>query len=239
MEIGEIISESFKYPLNNGSDFLKVAALFVLLVIPAIFSTVMLMSKNSSLVAVSSVIMIICYLIFALIFGGYFLSVMKEGINRSGLIPEFDLAKNIVDSVKAWILGFIFSFIPGIIIAILAFLVVGIGSSSQSALGAGFIILMIVALILEIIFCIFLTIAYLRLAHYDSLSEALSISAIREDLSAIGIGNFILIFIILSVIAAVILGVTLLISFIPIIGVIIYMMIIMPFVYLAVAYGFG
>ncbi|MBR6023913.1 MAG: DUF4013 domain-containing protein [Methanobrevibacter sp.] len=239
MEIGEIISESFKYPLNNSTEFLKVAALFVLLVIPAIFSAFMLMSNDSSLAIVSSIILMICYLIFGLIAGGYFLSVMKEGIERSGLIPEYDFAKNIVDSIKVWVLGFIFSLIPMIIIFILAFLVVGIGGSNQNALGAGMVILVIVALILEIIFCIFLTIAILRLAHYDSLSEALSVSALREDLSAIGIGNFILVYIILGLIAGVILFVGVFIMLIPIIGSIIFLMLIIPYVYLALSYGFG
>ena len=136
MEISDIISSSFKYPFNNGSDFLKVSALFLLLVIPAIFSVLMVLSKSSSLMIVSTIIMFICYIIFALIGGGYFLSVIKEGIDQSGLIPEYDFAKNIVDSIKVWVLGVIFSLIPGIIIFILAFAVVGIGSSNNTALGA-------------------------------------------------------------------------------------------------------
>jgi hypothetical protein len=239
MEIGEIISESFKYPFNNGTEFLKVAVLFLLFVIPAIFSALMLVSNNATVVIVASAVMIICYIIFALIAGGYFLSVIKEGINRSGLIPEYDLAKNIVDSIKVWVLGFIFSLIPAIILVILAVFVVGVGQLSQTALGVGVILLILVALILEIIFCIFLTISILRLAHYDSLSEALSFSAIREDLSAIGIGKFILVYIIFTVIAFAIFFIGALITLIPIVGIIIFMMLILPYVYLAVAYGFG
>lgn len=239
MEIGEIISESFRYPFNDTSDFFKVAALFLLFVIPAIFSTVTVFSSNASLIVVSTVIMIVCYLIFALVAGGYFLSVMKEGINQSGLIPEYDFAKNIVDSIKVWVLGFIFSLIPAIIIGILAFVVVGIGSLGNAALGAGVILLIIVALILEIIFGIFLTIAILRLANYDSLSEALSFSAIKEDLSVISISKFILVYIIFAIIVFAILFIGAFLLLIPILGVIIYMMIIIPYVYLASAYGFG
>lgn len=239
MEIGDIVSESFKYPLNNGTEFLKVAVLFLLLVIPTLFSALALVSNSNSLVMVSSILMIVCYIIFALIAGGYFVSVMKEGINCSGLIPEYDLAKNIVDSIKVWVLSFIFSLIPMIIIFILAFLVVGIGGSNQNALGAGMVILVIIALILEIILCIFLTIAILRLANTDSLSEALSFSAIREDLSAIGIGNFILVFIVLSLIGAAIVFIGAFLSLIPIVGIIIYLLFIVPYVYLSMSYGFG
>ena len=239
MEIGEIISESFRYPFNNSSDFLRVAALFVLFVIPAIFSTITLFSNNASLIVVSTVIMIICYLIFALIAGGYFLSVIKEGINQSGLIPEYDFAKNIVDSIKVWVLGFIFSLIPSIIIFFLAFVVVGISSLGNAALGAGVIMLILVALILEIIFGIFLTISILRLANYDSLSEALSFSAIREDLNAISISKFILLYIIFAIIVFVILFIGVFMLLIPIVGAIIFTMIIVPYIYLATAYGFG
>ena len=67
MEIGEIISESFRYPFNNSSDFFRVAALFMLFVIPAIFSTITLFSNNALLIVVSSVIIVVCYLILVLI----------------------------------------------------------------------------------------------------------------------------------------------------------------------------
>ena len=239
MEIGDIISESFKYPFNNGTDFLKVAALFVLLVIPAIFSALMLFSKNSLLMVVCTVIMIVCYIIFALIAGGYFLSVIKEGINQSGLIPGYDFAKNIVDSIKVWVLGIIFSLIPAVIIFLLAFVVFGIGSANDAALGIGLIIFVVIALILAIIVYIFLTISVLRLAHYDSLSEALSFSAIKEDLSAIGIANFIIVYLVFTIIATAIFFIGAFILLIPILGVIVYMMFIIPYVYLAIAYGFG
>ena len=98
---------------------------------------------------------------------------------------------------------------------------------------------MIVAFILAVIFYVFLIISILRLAHYDSLSEALSFSAIREDLSAIGIGNFIILYIIFAIIISAILFIGVFIMLIPIVGVIVYMMFIIPYVYLAMAYGFG
>jgi hypothetical protein len=116
---------------------------------------------------------------------------------------------------------------------------VGIGSLGNTALGAGVILLIIVALILEIIFGIFLTIAILRLANYDSLSEALSFSAIKEDLSAISLSKFILVYIIFAIIVFAILFIGVFLLLIPILGIIIYMMIIIPYVYLASAYGFG
>ena len=81
--------------------------------------------------------------------------------------------------------------------------------------------LILVALILEIIFGIFLTISILRLANYDSLSEALSFSAIREDLNAISISKFILLYIIFAIIVFVILFIGVFMLLIPIVGAII------------------
>ena len=237
MEIGDIISKSFKYPLNNGTQFMKVAVLYLLLIVPVFFSVLMIIFANSSAILVSAIITIICYLIFALIMGGYFLSVMKEGISSSNLMPEYDFAKNIVDSIKVWVLGLLFSLIPGIIIGILLLIVTKF-ASSETVFG-GIICIALIALILEIIFCMFLSISLLRLANYDSLSEALNFSAIKEDLRAIGIGNLIVLLVVLGIISGAILFITRFLIFIPIVGTIIYIMFIVPYTYLAVCYGLG
>ena len=237
MEIGDIISKSFKYPLNNGTQFMKVAVLYLLLIVPVFFSVLMIIFANSSAILVSAIITIICYLIFALIIGGYFLSVMKEGISSSNLMPEFDFSKNIVDSIKVWVLGLLFSLIPGIIIGILLLIVTKF-ASSETVFG-GIICIAFIALILEIIFCMFLSISLLRLANYDSLSEALNFSAIKEDLRAIGIGNLIVLLVVLGIISGAILFITGFLIFIPIVGTIIYIMFIVPYTYLAVCYGLG
>ena len=237
MEIGDILSKSFKYPLNNGTQFMKVAVLYLLLIVPVFFSVLMIIFANSSAILVSAIITIICYLIFALIIGGYFLSVMKEGISSSNLMPEFDFSKNIVDSIKVWVLGLLFSLIPGIIIGILLLIVTRFGSS-ETVFG-GIICIAFIALILEIIFCMFLSISLLRLANYDSLSEALNFSAIKEDLRAIGIGNLIVLLVVLGIISGAILFITGFLIFIPIVGTIIYIMFIVPYTYLAVCYGLG
>ena len=237
MEIGDILSKSFKYPLNNGTQFMKVAVLYLLLIVPVFFSVLMIIFANSSAILVSAIITIICYLIFALIIGGYFLSVMKEGISSSNLMPEFDFSKNIVDSIKVWVLGLLFSLIPGIIIGILLLIVTRFGSS-ETVFG-GIICIAFIALILEIIFCMLLSISLLRLANYDSLSEALNFSAIKEDLKAIGIGNLSVLLVVLGIISGAILFITGFLIFIPIVGTIIYIMFIVPYTYLAVCYGLG
>ena len=237
MEIGDILSKSFKYPLNNGTQFMKVAVLYLLLIVPIFFSILMIIFANSSAILVSAIITIICYLIFALIMGGYFLSVMKEGISSSNLMPEYDFSKNIVDSLKVWVLGLLFSLIPGIIIGILLLIVTKFGSS-ETVFG-GIICIAFIALILEIIFCMLLSISLLRLANYDSLSEALNFSAIKEDLKAIGIGNLIVLLVVLGIISGAILFITGFLIFIPIVGIIIYVMFIVPYTYLAVCYGLG
>ena len=237
MEIGDIISKSFKYPLNNGTQFMKVAVLYLLLIVPVFFSVLMIIFANSSAILVSAIITIICYLIFSLIMGGYFLSVMKEGISSSNLMPEYDFAKNIVDSIKVWVLGLLFSLIPGIIIGILLLIVTKF-ASSETVFG-GIICIAFIALILEIIFCMFLSISLLRLANYDSLSEALNFSTIKEDLRAIGIGNLIVLLVVLGIISGAILFITGFLIFIPIVGTIIYIMFIVPYTYLAVCYGLG
>ena len=243
MEIGEIISNSFKYPLSDANSFLRYAALFLLLVVPSLIMTIGALAKNTAVTGVGFILMLACYVIFVLILEGYLLSVMKEGISQSALIPPYQIGKNIVDTFKTWVLSFVYSIVPVVIITILFFVLFGSLQSAtpqnMNAISANMAIIGIVALILYVIFGILLSIGTLRLANTDSLSEGLNFSAVIEDLKGIGIGKFIVTDIVMGIIGGAILGFGALLILIPLVGFIIYVFFLVPFVSLAIAYGLG
>lgn len=252
MEIGEIISESFRYPFSEPNAFMKVALFSLLLAVPVFIMILGILSfsgsNNSSqagmVVLVLYGIYLICALIYSLIMGGYNLSVMKEGINHSGALPAFDLAKNIVDSIKLWILSIIYSIVPIIVVTALFFVVIaGAANSSSndpsSMFAGGFLIVALVAIILGIIFGILLLVATLRFANTDSLSEGLKFSAVFDDIKQIGIGKILILVILLGIIIGVIALLSALISLIPIIGFLVILFFISPFIQLFLSYAYG
>ena len=241
MDIGEIISESLKYPLSDINAFLKVDLLFLLIAFPLIISSIGAIAGSQDVIGIGGILLLICAVIFGLIIAGYLLSVTREGIDTTGIIPGFDIGKNVIDSIKTWILSFVFSIIPFVIIFLLSFFVLGAGaiSGSTTAIGVGAILLIIITIILEIVFGLLLVTSIMRLAKYDSLSEALSLSSVFEDLKEIGIIRMIVLFIILGIILGIISLIGVLFQFIPILGDIVLALIIMPYSYLVSSYAMG
>jgi hypothetical protein len=247
MEIVEIFSKAITYPLKK--DFLKIILLFLLIVIPLTAMILLPLPYHGfipktirPMFYLAEIILIIGIIIVSLIFEGYAVSVMREGITQSDIIPSFEIKRNIVDTLKVWILSFIFSIIPSIIITILMFIVMGVGGSSRTIFTGGFIIAVFIGVIIGVIFAIFLQVAILRLAEYGSLSEALSISELIEDINQIGIGKLICISLGLFIISGIILCIGIFLIIIPIIGYIGFIvlpLIIIPYIALFTSYGFG
>lgn len=250
MEIGEIISKSFNYPLNNIDEFLKVAMLSLLLIIPLVIMEIIFgFFFNQGAAGIFFILAIVCAFIFSLIFDGYLVSVIKEGINCSDAIPAFDIGKNVIDSIKLYVLQFIYSIVPAIIVFILMMLL-GVSTSSlknpSAILGLGTVALIIIVIIC-LIFTLLLLIATLRFAKYDSLSEALSFSAVFDDLKQIGIVKVFVVYIVLNILMTVIIGLAGLIFlgllFVGIIGLIVgtilALFLVIPYVSLVYSYAIG
>ena len=250
MGIGDIISNSFKYPLGDKENFKYVAALFLLvgLTVAGIVTLVeaAIFFNNNDLLALVGIVALIGSLLLFIVYliaPGYLVSVMREGIDQTGVVPKLDIVKNVVDTIKLAIISFIYMIIPGIIYGIgLALIIMGgMGSSSDS--GGIFAILglvvLFIALIAGIVFAILLIVAEMRFAKYDSMSAAISFSEVWEDLKQIGILKLIIVVIVLEIIASIILGIGMLIAGIPVIGGLVFGALILPFVLLAYSYALG
>ena len=246
LKISEIIIESLKYPLDDEENFKYVAhfggLLLVAIIIFALFVGLgSLFGKDiiGAFFAVGIAVAAITSAIVFLILPGYGLSVMKEGIKRSGTIPEFDIGTNIIDTIKLVILSFIYNIIPGIIIFILFVLVGVIGATTKSvATLFPLIIVIIIAIILTIAFEFLLLVATLRLAQYGSFSEALSFSNVIADLKQIGILKTAVVWVAVVFINSLISGVMIALIYTGI-GIIAIPIIVLPFSVLFNAYAAG
>lgn len=268
MKISEIISNSYRYPLNKEKFKTIFVPFFLIGVAIAILTThtefttftssytpvdLVFHSSYGYGIHVNPLIDLIetayygfiyaaaIILFFAcLILPGYLISVMKEGINQTGEIPAFDYSKNIYDTIKIIILSIIVMIIPGIITAVLS-LLGGLAASSgnQSATIAIVLIISIINLIIRIVFELLLLIALMRFAKYEKIREAIKISELFDDLKEIGILKLIGTIIVLAIITSIIMVLGTLINLIPIIGGIVFGAIVLPIVLLAYYYALG
>lgn len=183
-------------------------------------------------------------------------TIINRNISIAGkepTLPEFKWSENIIDGLKVLILTILYMIIPAIVGIILAY---GLGVFSDVVVinqtmniynqtgahlpytfstismgSAGFSIAIVhtVTVLLAIIFTLFATIAMARLAETGRLGSIIEFNEIINTISKIGWGNYIIWFILLYIIVTLISLIAALIIFIPILGIIIYLLIIPAF----------
>ncbi len=208
MDVGEIISNSMKYP---SSDWKKIIILGVILIIPIV-----------DFIAIGYILRIIKSTI-----AGY-----------DDLPEFDDLGELFIDGLKVLIVGIIYNIIPLIVILIGIFgsiAAVG-GAANITANPLAFAGLLgatvIIGLILAFIFGIFEIIALANMAFYNELGAAFKFSEIVERISKIGWGKYIIWFIIMIVIWIIVTIITSILSAIPYIGIIIAIIFVYSYFYM-------
>ena len=227
MDVGKIISNSFKYPFRNIA---KLPILFILFILMAIVPIGMAMDNNYVVL-----FGVIGFFAFILIVPGYLLSIVRIGSVESSIMPSFNLVNNIYDSVRVLCLRMVYMIVP----AVMFFAVFRIlGPTSIDLIRnfqihtfiatLGLMILLIVFTYLLFEFLLFF--AKARLAYFNSLSEALKINKVISDIRNIGIFNIIKWVILMIILIGVISVVTSFVLSIPYVGFLIYMGIVIPVV---------
>lgn len=208
MDIGDIIGDAIKYPVQDLKKFI----IFVVIVIIS-----MILSGRVGLIGS------IIGLIVSFIASGYMLRTIKASIAGSDELPEFnEWGEMIIEGLKVFLVYLIY-FIPAIIIMIVlaapaitaaAYLSTGISIEGIS----GLIGLAFVGIIVSAIYAIFIggplsILGIANMAYYDGeFSAAFRFSEIRDHISRIGLTDFIIWYIvmIISGIVAAIIGIILL-----------------------------
>lgn len=179
MEIGEIISESIKYPSSNWK---KVIILGILVI--------------------ASVLIIPIFLVY-----GYVFRIMKASIAGLNELPEFDeLGEMFVDGLKIFVVALVYAIPIWIISAILgAIMGTGMGTPATSldptmiwgALASSTVFI-IVALIIGLVEIM----AILNMAYYDGeIGAAFRFNEILDRIARIGWGKYIVTYIVIAVIS--------------------------------------
>jgi hypothetical protein len=249
MNITEIFSDSFRYPLKDWKKLLILGVLWCLNgVIYAVASINGL--TTTSLPDITTIILAIVTLIITFIISGFSLDVTRKTIEDSdNEIPEFNLLSNLVDGLKATILKIVYYLIPVIITIILTFgfgiyesllkvsaeyslhnTITPAAQAIITPVAINILILVFVALILFIIFSLLSSIATAILAETSSLSKALNFVNAFKKIGQIGWGVYIAWFIVFIICSVIIAFIGSIISLIPVIGVIIYILIFMSYI---------
>ena len=211
MDIGEIVNDAIRYP---SSDWKKVIILGVLMI--------------------ASVVIIPIFLVM-----GYGFRALKASIAGFDELPEFDeWGEMFVDGLKVFVVQIAYMIVPLIIIFAGTFGSLtmvspdtGVITNPTAFTGLGGTV--IIGVILAIILGLIETIAIAHMAYNDSeLGAAFRFSEILDVISQIGWLDYIIWYIVVGLIAAVIAFVAGLLNAIPIIGTIIAVLIIYPYIQL-------
>ena len=214
MSLIEILSDAVKYPFSDIKNYLIVGVLAVLASLANVLQTSGI--QNSAVLGIAGIIAII----FTFIFSGYGIDVIKKAIESSSEFPAIDLKRNLINGIKAFIIGLVYLIIP-IIIAVLLMGVSGIFGAGINHLAASLSFASIIVFIVFLLFGIFTVVALARFADTEDFGAALNVGAVIEDAKKIGILKiivFVILVMIISVIISFILGIF---AVIPYIGVII------------------
>lgn len=240
MSISSIFNNAFRFPFGSMEKWLVLGILLILCVLSSV-----LISFGIDL-GVASIITSIIALIAGFIVSGYSLAIVRDTIHGYDQLPSFDIGENIVDGIKVFILGIVYSIIPFIVFFVLlivtgaveAFQVIdltmGGATTVPSDLALKFVgslgITLIISLILFIVFSLFSTIAMCRLANTGSFSQGFAFSEIIGDFKRIGVGSFIVWWIVLAIISLVLVLISVFISAVPYIGYVVSILFIYSFI---------
>lgn len=225
VNVGSIVSNSLKYPFRNIK---KLPILFVLFVMVAIMPIGMLYDNKYVII-----LGVIAFFLFILLVPGYLFSIVKIGLNESAMFPSLSFGKTIYDTIRVLVLRIVYMIVP----ALVFFIVLStLGSSSVGllldlkigsfliTLGLTFILILITYLIFEFL----LFFAKARLAYLNSLSEALKMHKVVEDIRKIGIVNIIKWVILMVILMIAVSFISSAVMVIPYVGFLIYIGIVIP-----------
>ena len=231
MGIGDILSKSISYPFSDLTKFLIMGIGVIIVDLDTVFGE--LFGTESFMVILGFIIAVL----FSIVMLGYSINVIKRGIDNSNEIPDFDFVNNFVDGLKLILIGFVYFIIPLIITLVLLFVFGAIGSGLNQVVGSLGIWALIA--VIFIIFGIFAIVAQARFAISHSISDALSIGEVFEDVKRIGILKIILFLIVVSILISVLALILAIITVIPVIGVMIIDLLLGGFIFLFLNYGIG
>lgn len=242
MEIFEILKDSVKYPF---ADIKMLLIIGVILIVGSILDSIGSYVDNGAVVILG---MIVSFVLSILVMG-YSLDIFKFATDLDDAVPELDIEINLKNGVKVLIVTIIYYIIPVIITAVAAIVTSGFAITRLAGLNhienataaeaasqiftpdlvAAMGIVAVIAIILYIIFTLLALMGEARLARTGSIDDAISFRQSYSDLKEIGIGKTLALLILLFIVVAIVIFIMMLVSLIPIAGILIATLIGAPF----------
>ncbi|KZX17240.1 hypothetical protein MBCUT_02870 [Methanobrevibacter cuticularis] len=263
MDITSIFKDSLTYPTKDWGKVLTLGLLLLgCFILFALTFVAAILSQTQYLTTIIlGIITLVFGIIVGLIYNGYGLSITRETIIDRGAnvenLPYFKWLKNIVDGLKVFVLHVVYMIIPIAIGIILAY-ALGlfsdmvtfnqiVNSSNYTSMTGGdlvglqtnYVLVQLVYGILSVIFTLFAIIARARLAETGKLASIIQFSEILDTIGKIKWGNYIVWYILLMIITVVISFIAGLLLIIPILGFVIYSLIVIPFLLLFTSRAVG
>ena len=246
MQIGEIITDSLKYPLSNWKKFLILGIILV-------FSNILTIGINLGLKSFTEIILLgIIGLLIGILVDGYIFKILKSTLEGIDELPDFNAwFEMFINGIKMFIVRIVYA-IPAILIAVYALLSFGPAlmnlilhpSSTPSDADINIFLNISVLILIASLYLIIITpIMYMAMANMANstgkLGAAFGLGGIFNKIGNIGWGNLIVWYIAVGFIY---LALTLVGSFIttfgiskltqPIIGSLILSLIVIPYIYM-------
>lgn len=236
MDLSKIIFNSIKYPFKNIAKLPIIFTLFILIAIIPIGKLL----NNNYLMLIGG----IAFFVFILIVPGYFLNIIKIGSRESAMFPSFNLVNDIYDSIMVLVLRMVYMIVP---VAMFFILLSTVAPASFNLLNdfkilsflATFGLLIVIILVTYLLFEFLLFFAKARLAYHNSLSEALKVNKVIEDIRNIGIFNIIKWVLAMIALAIVVSVVSSFVITIPYVGILIDICVIVPIMESIASYSVG
>ncbi|MBE6495527.1 MAG: DUF4013 domain-containing protein [Methanobrevibacter thaueri] len=236
MDLSKIIFNSIKYPFKNIAKLPIIFTLFILIAIIPIGKLL----NNNYLMLIGG----IAFFVFILIVPGYFLNIIKIGSRESAMFPSFNLVNDIYDSIMVLVLRMVYMIVP---VAMFFILLSTVAPASFNLLNdfkilsflATFGLLLVIILVTYLLFEFLLFFAKARLAYHNSLSEALKVNKVIEDIRNIGIFNIIKWVLAMIALAIVVSVVSSFVITIPYVGILIDICVIVPIMESIASYSVG
>ena len=197
MGISEILGDALAYPFHN----IKALVLYIVLGIIAgllggttivdfavAFST---KGVGGAALAGLGIVGVIVFVLVLFLIEGYALDIIKYGIERRSDGPGIDVARQISNAIKLFVVSIVYYVVPAIITLILSLFL-------RDWLIA------VIGVILFIVFALANFMAKCRLAKTDNLGDALAIGEAIGDISKVGLGSIIGTIIVIAIILIVV-----------------------------------
>lgn len=246
MQLGAIISNSFKYPFK---DLKHLICIFILYALILVFPLGHVFNNDYI-----EILGLATFAVFILIFPGLMVLVTKSGINESSKIP-LKIGKSIANTFKLLLLYICYLLIPVIIAFLIISFATGMWNVPLSIINESVNLTMTPDMVLEFFQSLYITfvgvlivswlfsliyyIAKARMANFNSLVEALKIHKVFKDIKQISFSKFIAWYLVMMIILTIINSIMIFVLFIPYVGFIIYLCILNPILTIIFYYSLG